>query len=156
MKRVRSIRGLAWTCVAVAAVGVAVAGLAAGQQPSPAQQPSTERSAPATLTQQTAESPAETPVPEEAKPKKKEFRGRLPVYYNRVVDKEQRDKIYAIQREFAPKIDALKAQLEALMTDRDKKVEAVLTPEQLKTVEKLMGAAKAKRDQAKAANGSSE
>ena len=135
MKRVRSIRVLAWTCVAVAAVGVAVAGLAAGQQPS------TERSAPATLTQQTPESPAETPVPEEAKPKK-EFRGRLPFYYNRVVDKKQRDKIYAIQREYAPKIDALKAQLETLMTDRDKEVEAVLTPEQLKTVEKLRAAAK--------------
>ena len=150
MKRVRSIRVLAWTCVAVA-----VAGVAAGQQPSPAKQPSTERSAPATLTQQTPESPAETPVPEEAKPKK-EFRGRLPAYYNRVVDKGQRDKIYAIQREYAPKIDALKAQLEALMTDRDKKVEAVLTPEQLKTVEKLSAAAKAKRDQPKPAKGSNQ
>ena len=107
------------------------------------------------MTQQTAESPAETPVPEEAKPKK-EFRGRLPFYYNRVVDKKQRDKIYAIQREYAPKIDALKAQLETLMTDRDKEVEAVLTPEQLKTVEKLRAAAKAKRDQAKAAKGSNQ
>jgi len=152
MKRVRSIRVLAWTCVAVAAVVVAVA----GQQPSPAQQPSTERSAPATLTQQTPESPAETPVPEEAKPKKKEFSGRLPIYYNRVVDKKQRDKIYAIQREYTPKIDALKAQLEALMTDRDKEVEAVLTQEQLKTVEKLRASAKAKQDQAKAAKGSNQ
>jgi len=155
MNRARSIRVLTPACVALAALVVAVAGLAVGQQASPAQQPSTERSTLATLTQQAPESPAETPVPEEAKPEKK-FRGRLPTYYNRVVDKEQRDKIYAIQREYAPKIDALKAQLEALTADRDAKVEAVLTPEQQKTVEKLRAAAKAKRGQGKASGGSSE
>ena len=154
MRSVRSIRVVAGALVAVGVIGVVVAGrLAAGQQPTPAQQPSTQRSAPATLTPLAPESPAEKPVPEEAKPKK-EFRGRLPAYYNRVVDEEQRGKIYAIQRDYAPKIDELKAQLAALMSERDKKVEAVLTAEQLKTVEKLRAEAKAKRERAKAAKAS--
>jgi hypothetical protein len=157
MEKARSIRVLAWTCVAAAAVGVAVAGrLAAGEQASAAEQPSAEQSVPATLTRLAPEAPAETPVPEKAKSKKREFRGRLPNYYNRVVDQEQREKIYAIQREYAPKIDALKAQLAALVEERDEKVEAVLTPEQLKTVEELQAEAKAKRARARAAKASKE
>jgi len=154
MNRARSIRVLTPTSVALAALVAAVAGLALGPQRSPAQQASTEGSTGAAV-QQAAESPAETPVPETAKPKKA-FRGRLPNYYSRVVDQEQREKIYAIQREYAPKIDTLKAQLEALVAERDEKVEAVLTPEQQQTVEKLRAAAKAKRSQRKAAQSASE
>ena len=157
MTPARSTRVLAWTGVALVAVAVAAAGqLALSQQPSSAGQPPAKQPAAEKTAVLPAEAPAETPVPEEAKPSKKEFRGRLPAYYNRVVDKEQREEIYAIQREYAPKIDALKAQLAALIADRDKKVAAVLTPEQLKTVEKIKAEAKAKRERAKAAKSSSE
>jgi len=155
MNRPRSTRVVTPTGVALAALAAGVAGLALGPQRSPAQQASAQRSTPAKLVQQAAESPAETPVPEPAKPKKV-FRGRLPNYYNRVVDKEQRERIYGIQREYAPKIDALKAQLEKLVDERDEKVKAVLTPEQQETVEKLRAAAKAKRSRKKSAKSATE
>ena len=79
-----------------------------------------------------------------AKPRKKPG-GRLPAYYNEVVDQQQREKIYAIQQECKPQIDALKAQLAALMKERDEKIAAVLTPEQKKKVEQLRQEAKARR-----------
>lgn len=142
MARERSIRALGWASVAlVAIVGMTAAGWAGAQQ-----QP-----APAAQAVRAAEAPAEAPVPEQPKEKKREFRGRLPAYYGRVVDQKQRETIYAIQREYAPRVDALKRQLAALMAERDKKVAAVLTPEQLNTVEKLRAEAKAKRARAKAA-----
>jgi len=83
--------------------------------------------------------------------KKKEFRGRLPAYYARVVEKEQRKAIYAIQKEYNPRIKALKAELAALTKERDGKIAELLTPEQLKEVAQLKAAAKAKRLQNKAA-----
>ncbi len=58
----------------------------------------------------------------------KKFRGRLPNYYRQVVDAKQRTAIYKVQKEYAPRIEALKAQLAALMKERDEKVVAVLTP----------------------------
>lgn len=85
-----------------------------------------------------------------AEKKARKFRGRLPNYYSSVVDRKQRQSIYKIQQEYAPKIAALKAQLEALVKERDEKVTAVLTPEQLRKVEQAQAAAKAKRDQKKA------
>ena len=132
-----------WTGATLLAIAAAIAaGAAAEQGP-----PSTEKAA----TGQTAEAPAETPVAEEPQAAKdKEFRGRLPAYYGRVVDEEQRKKIYAIQRDYAPRIDFLKGQLAALIAERDEKVAGVLTPEQLKKVEQLKVEAKAKRDRAKA------
>ena len=84
------------------------------------------------------------------KVEKREFRGRLPAYYRTVVDEEQRQEIYAIQKEYWTQIEALKAQLAALTKQRDEKVAAVLTPEQLKKVEAAAEAAKAKRSVAKA------
>ncbi len=77
-------------------------------------------------------------------------RVRLPPYYTRVVDDKQREQIYAIQRECAPSIEALKTQLAALVKQRNDKIEGVLTPEQRKEVERLREEAKAKR-KAKAA-----
>lgn len=70
---------------------------------------------------------------------------RMPMYYGEVIDPAQREKIKAILVEFSPKINALKAQLEALTTERDETVAAVLTPEQAKKVEQLKAAAQAKR-----------
>jgi hypothetical protein len=157
MPRAHSTRVLVWACLALVAVAVAVwGGLAIAQQPSSAGAGSAAAPRTAGSAGSRAEAPAETPVPEDAKPKKKEFRGRLPAYYSRVVDEKQRQKIYAIQREYAPKIDALKAQLAALTAERDEKVVAVLTPEQLKTIQQLKAEAEAKRAAAKAAKSGSE
>ena len=90
-------------------------------------------------------------------------RVRLPNYYAVVVDPQQREKIYAIQREYAPKIQELRNKLAALVKDRDAKVAKVLTPEQLKKVEELRDKARAKRSKtrkakarAKAAAGKTE
>jgi Spy/CpxP family protein refolding chaperone len=77
-----------------------------------------------------------------AKPKKPQ--GRLPKFYDHIVSDEQRQKIYAIQQEYGPKIDALKAQLAELVKQQDEKIGAVLTPEQQKKVQELREAAKAK------------
>jgi hypothetical protein len=150
MTRVRSFGLVTWTwaAVAVAAV-VAAGGLAIGQQPA-----ATSPSKQATSAEPSPETPAETPVPEKAA--KKEFRGRLPAYFSKVVDETQRKKIYAIQLEYAPKIDALKAQLESLMAERDEKVASVLTQEQRETIEQLKAEAEAKRNQGRAANPSSQ
>jgi len=81
--------------------------------------------------------------------KAKKFRGRLPNFYRLVVDQKQRQTIYKIQAEYAPKIADLKAQLDALTKQRDQRVAAVLTPQQRKRVEGFKAAAKAKRDQKK-------
>ena len=72
-----------------------------------------------------SEAPAAAAAEPAAKPKR-EFRGRLPAYYGKVVDDKQRKAIYAVQIEYAPRIDALKAQLAALIAERDAKVDAVL------------------------------
>lgn len=76
-------------------------------------------------------------------------RGRhvLPKHYAKVVTEAQREKIYAIQDQYDPKIDALAAQLKALKAQRDEKIKAVLTPEQQKQVEEAT--AKAKKKSAK-------
>ncbi|HUT14160.1 MAG TPA: hypothetical protein VMY42_26985 [Thermoguttaceae bacterium] len=88
---------------------------------------------------------------EPAVEKTKEFHGRLPNYYPSVVDEKQREAIYKIQEEYAARIDALEAQLAALTKERNEKVAAVLTPEQLKEVQRLAAKAKTERDAKKAA-----
>lgn len=70
-------------------------------------------------------------------PSGKEFRGRLPPHFGQVVNEEQRQRIYAIQREYAARIDVLKAQLEAIEAERDARVYSVLTPPQRQRVEML-------------------
>lgn len=83
------------------------------------------------------------------------FRPRLPNYYGQVgISREQRQKIYAIQRQYHEKIAPLRAQLEALEEQRDKEVAAVLTEEQLKKVEELR--AKRRRGSRKKASSKEE
>ncbi len=77
--------------------------------------------------------------------KTRKFRGRLPAYFAKVVDDEQRKAIYAIQKEYKPKINELKAQLAALTKERDEKILAELTPEQRGKVEAARKAAMDKR-----------
>ncbi|MBN2477188.1 MAG: hypothetical protein JXB62_21450 [Pirellulales bacterium] len=126
MKRSVAVRVMPWTILAFLSVV-----LLNGQGPATGQE----------------KGGAEPPAVEKAK----ESRGRLPSYYRRVVDEKQREAIYAIQKEYAPKIAALKAQLETLTNERDAKVVAVLTPEQRKEIDDLKAAAKAEREKKKAA-----
>jgi hypothetical protein len=72
-------------------------------------------------------------------------RSRLPNHYAKVVTEEQRSKISAIQEEYAPQIDKLRDELEALVEKRNAAVEKVLTPAQRKEVEKLRAESQARR-----------
>lgn len=78
--------------------------------------------------------------------KRKAARGRLPAYYVQVVAPDQKEKIYAIQKEYAPRLKQLREQLTSLQAERDAKYRQVLTPEQQKKVDELTAAAKAARD----------
>ena len=80
----------------------------------------------------------------EKKPRAKP-RGRLPNYYAKMVDKKQREQIYAIQAQHADAIAKLQAELAKLIAQRDAEVRAVLTPEQQQQVDKLQSEAMAKR-----------
>ena len=85
--------------------------------------------------------------PKDAKTKKAaKPRGRLPDYFSAVVTAEQREKIYAIQKDYDAKIDPLEGQIEALTKERNEKIKALLTPEQKRRVEDLKAAAKKVRD----------
>ena len=59
------------------------------------------------------------------------------MYYAKVVDEKQRQKIYDIQRKYHPQIAELQRQLEKLIAQRDSEIEAVLTPQQKAEIEKL-------------------
>lgn len=107
----------------------------------------------ASLAQQSlrGEDPAAKP---EAKPAAKERakpRGRLPANYGKVVDPLQKEKIYGIQVQYEPKIEALRAQLKDLVAKRDAEIDALLTAEQREKVKELAEAAKARRAKAAAA-----
>ncbi len=76
----------------------------------------------------------------------KKFRGRLPAYFAKVVDDQQRRAIYEIQEVYHQRIEALKAQLAALTAERDVKIESVLSEPQRLEVEQMRAAARAKRN----------
>ena len=99
----------------------------AGQQESASEKPSTAKS-------------AETTKP---------LRGRLPAYFSKIVSEEQRQKIYAIQKEFQTKIRAIQLQLATLKKDRDQEIDSVLTPTQRDQIAAIKAAAKEKRKKAK-------
>lgn len=129
-RRLHGVGGV-WTVVASLVIGVTLMALPSGAQDAPAAKPAAEKAA--------------------KKERKPSFK-RLPAYYGKIVDETQRKKIYAVQEEFGPKIEALKKQLETLMKERDEKIDALLTPEQLKEVNELKAEAKAKRAKAKEKN----
>jgi hypothetical protein len=70
----------------------------------------------------------------------------LPAYFSGVITEEQRQKIYAIQKEFAAKIRPLQRQIESLTKERDEQIAALLTPEQRQKIEALKAAAKKARE----------
>jgi len=82
-----------------------------------------------------------------AKTAQETFRPRLPMYYARVVDEKQRQKIYDIQRKYHPQIEALQRQLEELIAKRNAEIEAVLTAEQKAEIEKLRQEAGTRRSE---------
>jgi hypothetical protein len=120
---------------AVVSVLVMFAQPAVGKEPAPADTPAVKKTT-------AEERPSKHVV-------KKKLRGRLPAFFTKVVDQKQREQIYVIQKEYAPKIDELKAKLAALIKERNEKIADVLTPEQREKLQELKAAAKAKRKQAK-------
>ncbi len=76
----------------------------------------------------------------------KKIRGRLPAHYAKIVTEEQREQIYKIQEEYKPKIDAAKAQLDALTKEQEDKIAAVLTSEQKKKLDDAVIESKEKKE----------
>lgn len=93
---------------------------------------------------------AEKAAQEKERVKPKKGIHRLPPHYGGVVDDEQRAKIYKIQDEYQPKIEALEAQLKNLRKERDGKIEALLTPEQKQKIDAAKAQKKAGKEKAKA------
>lgn len=121
---------------------------AAAQSSSPTSQPRAQTSPAA------AESGPADPTTKRAK--EPEFRPRLPMYYAKVVDEKQRQKIYEIQRKYHPQIVDLQKQLEKLIAQRDAEIEAVLTPQQKAEIEKLRQEAATRRSTKSSSNENSE
>jgi hypothetical protein len=96
-----------------------------------AQEDGTSTSTPAsderlTLEQKESESPAAKGLSLD-----KEVKPRLPNGFGGVVDASQKEAIYKIQKDYNTLIALLKLRVELLEKERNAKVEAVLTPEQL-------------------------
>ncbi|MFM7845595.1 MAG: hypothetical protein ACKPEY_15355 [Planctomycetota bacterium] len=82
---------------------------------------------------------------EEVKRAKSEPRGRLPAFYGDLVDAKQREAIYAIQARHTAQLKTLREQIAALETKADEEMEAVLSDEQRKKLERWRAESKAKR-----------
>lgn len=77
---------------------------------------------------------------------------RLPAHYGQVVSPDQRAKIYEIQQSYAARIAELEEKLAALKAESDGAMRAVLSSDQLKKLDELVAAAKAKRESRKKEN----
>ncbi len=76
---------------------------------------------------------------------KKQRTTRLPAHYAKVVTDEQRSDIYAIQEQFEPKLAKARAELKAVVDERDAAIEKVLSAQQRKDVAKLRAEAAERR-----------
>lgn len=92
--------------------------------------------APTAAWAQKTEAKAETPA--------KKPTHRLPAHFGDLVDGVQKTKIYALQDQYGPQIEALTAQIKSLQQKRDAEIEGVLTPEQKAKLDQSRAAAKAK------------
>lgn len=82
--------------------------------------------------------------------KKADYRGPLPFYFGKLgIEDDQKLKLYAIDDDYASKIEALEKQIETLENERDAKMETLLTPGQKLRLKELREAA-AKRAAAEA------
>jgi hypothetical protein len=106
-----------------------------------------------TLLAQKSESKAEAKA---AAPEAKKVTRRLPNFYGDLVDGTQKEKIYAVQDQYTPQLDALTAQIKALQQKRDAEIEAVLNAEQKAKLEKSRADAKAKAAERAAAKKAAE
>lgn len=79
---------------------------------------------------------------------KKQRTTRLPAHYAKVVTEEQRTDIYAIQEQFEPKLAKARAELKAIVDERDAAIEKVLSAQQRKDVAKLRAEAAERRREA--------
>lgn len=95
-------------------------------------------------------------VAKKAEKKRANASGRLPNHYAKVVTQSQRKEIYAIQREYAPRIKELEDALAALEAERDAKIRGVLSEEQQKQLDEFITAAKERREKAKQERAGSE
>jgi Spy/CpxP family protein refolding chaperone len=76
-------------------------------------------------------------------------RGRLPNHFGKLgISDEQRTRIYAIQADYDGRVDALLAQIEELVADRDTDIDAVLTDGQRARLRELRAEARSKRESA--------
>jgi|GEM_PF-3430609 len=89
-------------------------------------------------------------------PEAKKTTRRLPNFFADLVDGVQKEKIYAVQDQYTPQIDALTAQVKALQAKRDADIEAVLNAEQKAKLEKARAEAKAKAAERVAARKAAE
>ncbi|MGL6227111.1 MAG: hypothetical protein ACRC10_10880 [Thermoguttaceae bacterium] len=67
---------------------------------------------------------------------KKGTKPRLPNGYGKLVSAQQKEDIYAIQREYLPLIELLRVRMELLKAEMDNKIKDKLSPEQAKKVDK--------------------
>lgn len=69
----------------------------------------------------------------------KKITGRLPNGYRSVVTDSQRDEIYKIQKEYNEIIERLKIRIQLLESERNQKVDALLTTEQANRIRTTLG-----------------
>jgi len=110
-----------------------------------------------------AQPPAEATQDEAAAtPKKqKKPRGRLPLFFSKIVSGDQREEIYDIQAKYAPEMDALVEQMVALRNQMQEEIKSILTSKQIKRLAELRKEAKQRRaeraaERAAAESGDSE
>ncbi|MDR3108485.1 MAG: hypothetical protein LBU65_02185 [Planctomycetaceae bacterium] len=75
----------------------------------------------------------------------KKFRKALPAGYKSITKPEQQTQIYKIQEDYHSVIKLLQARIDALESERDKAIEAVLTPTQKDELDKAREKNKASR-----------
>jgi hypothetical protein len=70
---------------------------------------------------------------------------RMPAHFNKVINESQRTKILTILKDYTPRIAQKRAELKALVDQRDKAAFGILTADQKRQVEELRAASQAKR-----------
>jgi hypothetical protein len=126
--------------------GLVILGISVIARALPARAAEEGPAAPAAAAKAEAPAPAAKPAARRGAAREGRPAARLPSYFSEIVTEEQREKIYAIQKQFAAKIDPLTREIEKLRQARDGEIEALLTPEQKKKLDELRAAAKAKRE----------
>ena len=100
--------------------------------------------------EQSTSGASEKPAPAAQKPPKATaapvYKPRLPNQWGKLgINAAQRQRIYAIRVAIQTKIRDLEAEIEQLREDEDKQMRAVLASEQIKRLDELLSAARARR-----------